>query len=257
MLDRVIFLDKSRLSHAPHPGLIIPGVLRHSVKLCGLDPRIHHWKSVSSIQTYTDGVLHGLYPRIHCPRERVEHPGLPGLRHSVKLRSLPQDTSLRERVEHPGLPGVLCYSVNLRTSTPGYIAERACRASRPTWGIASLRQTTDMRGVVYGFTWCQWCQNDDIDDYDSDFTVLECGSFPLYSLELNNHLKHLLFKDINFQFSIENKTDAWKCHMMAIWPIKRLGFCLGLYMFTNFTFYSLQKLVVDSCESILKLKSES
>jgi hypothetical protein len=58
-------------------------------------------------------------------------------------RTLPQDTSLIERVEHPGLPGVLRHSVKLRTSTPGYIAERACRASRPTWGITSLRQTTD------------------------------------------------------------------------------------------------------------------
>jgi hypothetical protein len=49
-------------------------------------------------------------------KERVEHPGLPGvLRHSVKLRTLPHDTSLRERVEHPGLPGVLRHSVKLRT----------------------------------------------------------------------------------------------------------------------------------------------
>jgi hypothetical protein len=28
---------------------------------------------------------------------------------------------------HPCLPGVLCHSVKLQTSTPGYIAERACR----------------------------------------------------------------------------------------------------------------------------------
>jgi hypothetical protein len=39
------------------------------------------------------------------------------------------------------LPWVLRHSVILRTSTPGYIAERACRASRPTLGIASLRHT--------------------------------------------------------------------------------------------------------------------
>jgi hypothetical protein len=62
---------------------------------------------------------------------------------------LPQDASLR----HPGLPGVLRHSFKLRTSTPGYIAE----TSRPTWGIASLIQTTDFyprihrwEGVVSG-----------------------------------------------------------------------------------------------------------
>jgi hypothetical protein len=48
--------------------------------------------------------------------ERVEYLGLPGVtRHSVKLRTLPQDTSRRERVEHPGLPGVLRHSIKLRT----------------------------------------------------------------------------------------------------------------------------------------------
>jgi hypothetical protein len=38
------------------------------------------------------------------------------------------------------------YIASLRQTTDfaqGYIAERACQASRPTWGIASLRQTTD------------------------------------------------------------------------------------------------------------------
>jgi hypothetical protein len=61
------------------------------------------------------------------------------LRHSVKLRTLDQDTSLCERVEHPGLPGLLCHSVKLQTSTPGDISE----TSRPTWGIVPLCQTTD------------------------------------------------------------------------------------------------------------------
>jgi hypothetical protein len=72
---------------------------------------------------------------------------------------LPQDTSLRER-------GVLRHSVKLRTSTPGYVAE----TSRPTWGIVSLRQTTDFYPRIHHWdrsrpTWgiaslCQtvyWC----------------------------------------------------------------------------------------------------
>jgi hypothetical protein len=49
---------------------------------------------IASLRQTTD------LPQDTSLRERVEHPGLPGvLRHSVKLRTLPQDTSLRERVE--------------------------------------------------------------------------------------------------------------------------------------------------------------
>jgi hypothetical protein len=105
-----------RWESVSYPGL--PGALRHSVKLRSMPQAIHRRDSVS--HPGLSGVLHitppnyGLYPRIHrC--ESVSHSGLPGaLHHSVKLRSIPQDTSLRERVP-----------------------------SRPTWGIASLRQTTD------------------------------------------------------------------------------------------------------------------
>jgi hypothetical protein len=84
----------------------------------GLYPRIHRWVSVSSNQAYLGYCVtpsnYGLNPRTHR-WESVSHPGLPGvLGLSVKLRTLPQDTSLRERVP-----------------------------SRHTWCIASLRQTTD------------------------------------------------------------------------------------------------------------------
>jgi hypothetical protein len=46
---------------------------------------------------------------------------------------------LKAMMFHPGLP-----RRQTTDFTPGYIAERVCRASRPTWGIASLRQTTDL-----------------------------------------------------------------------------------------------------------------
>jgi hypothetical protein len=44
---------------------------------------------------------------------------------------------------HPGLPGVIASLRQTEDFTPGYIAERACRAARPTWSIASHRQTAD------------------------------------------------------------------------------------------------------------------
>jgi hypothetical protein len=82
------------------------------------------------------------------------------------LVSLRQTTDFypRVRVEHPGPPGVLCHSVKLQTSTPGYVSsiqdhlgycvtrsnyrllpQGTCRASRTTWawGLVSLCQTMD------------------------------------------------------------------------------------------------------------------
>jgi hypothetical protein len=43
---------------------------------------------------------------------------------------------------HPGLPGVLYHSVKLWTSTPGYIAERACR-----------EELLDLAGTMTSPTW--------------------------------------------------------------------------------------------------------
>jgi hypothetical protein len=66
------------------------------------------------------------------------HPALPEvLRHSVKLQTLPQDTSLRERVEHPALPEVLRHSVKLQT-LPQDTSLRE-RVEHPASGLSEWR----------------------------------------------------------------------------------------------------------------------
>jgi hypothetical protein len=51
-------------------------------------------------------------------------------------------------------------SVKLRTSTPGYIAERACRASRPTWG---MRHSVKLRTSTPGYIAERECREERLD----------------------------------------------------------------------------------------------
>jgi hypothetical protein len=70
---------------------------------------------------------YGLYPRMHR-WESVSHPGLPTWCIASLCRTMDFYPRIHrwESVSHPGLPRVLHHSVILRTSTPGYIAERVC-----------------------------------------------------------------------------------------------------------------------------------